>query len=155
MDRAVLVEGILLIVLSLAGVVEGCRLIINRDPTAILDMMGPGSYVLFMSLALMITGAAHVICHYRKRSGIERAVVDHEMRKKMISMILVLAGYLLFIEIAGYLVPTVLFFLLEFRIAGIKSWMTNIVLSVVVTAVYFVVFVQYCSMVFPRGILFE
>jgi putative tricarboxylic transport membrane protein len=154
MDRAALIEGVLLIIIGLVGISEGYRLSINRDPSAVQDMMGTGSYVLFVSIALMITGAAYLIVQYKKRQAVQKGAVDQEMRKKMILTVLVLAGYLIFIQIFGYLVSTGLFFFLEFRIAGIKSWRNNVVLTIILTVIYYIVFVQYCNMTFPRGILF-
>jgi len=49
MERAALLEGIFLLAISVAGIFEGYRLIINRDPQTVLDMLGPGYYVLFIS----------------------------------------------------------------------------------------------------------
>jgi putative tricarboxylic transport membrane protein len=72
----------------------------------------------------------------------------------MIYMVLAMALYILLIDIIGYLIATPLFFLMEFRLAGITSWRRNIILTVIVSAVYYFVFVEYCSMVFPRGIFY-
>ena len=152
MKRRVLTEGILLLVISFVGLAESLRLVSVRDPHTVYDTLGPGYYILFLSLALMAAGALHIAVNYRKRIAVTKLEVDRGLRKRMIGMILTLALYTLAINFFGYLVSTVLFFLLEFRIVGIKSWRANILLTTVLTAAYYVVFIQYCNMVFPRGI---
>jgi hypothetical protein len=153
MKRTVLIEGILLLVIGLVSAGEGMHLIVDKDPNIIYDMIGPGYYVLLLSIALMATGVVHLIVNYRKRLIMEKVEVTGEMRRRMISIVAVMAIYTFLIGITGYLVATIVFFLLEFRVIGIKSWRLNVILTIVLTAVYYIVFIRYCDMVFPRGIL--
>ena len=152
MKKRVLIEGILLLVISFVGLAEAIHLVSDKDPYTVYDVLGPGYYILFLSLALMVTGILHIVVNYRKGIAAAKVEVDMGLRKRMIGMILALALYTLVINFFGYLTSTVLFFLLEFRIVGIKSWRTNIILTIVLTAIYYVVFIKYCDMVFPRGI---
>lgn len=153
MKRTVLIEGILLLVIGLVSAGEGMHLIVDKDPNIIYDMIGPGYYVLLLSIALMATGVVHLIVNYRKRLIMEKVEVTGEMRRRMISIVAVMAIYTFLIGITGYLVATIVFFLLEFRVIGIKSWRLNVILTILLTAVYYIVFIRYCDMVFPRGIL--
>lgn len=153
MKRTVLIEGILLLVIGLVSAGEGMHLIVDKDPNIIYDMIGPGYYVLLLSIALMATGVVHLIVNYRKRLIMEKVEVTGEMRRRMISIVAVMAIYTFLIGITGYLVATIVFFLLEFRVIGIKSWRLNVTLTILLTAVYYIVFIRYCDMVFPRGIL--
>jgi hypothetical protein len=150
--KSVLIEGLLLLILSFVGLGESLRLILDKDPQKVYDVLGPGQFVLVLSLALMAIGASHLIVNLRKGAIVPRTEVNVEMRNRMIGMALALAFYTLAIDFLGYLISTVLFFLLEFRIVGIKSWRSNIMITIVLTAVYYVVFIKYCEMVFPRGI---
>ena len=153
MKRKALIEGIMLLVFSFVGLGEGIRLVSDIDPHTVYDALGPGWYVVSLSLLLMVTGAVHLIVHYREGvAAAAKAVVDKAMTMKMIYMVLAMALYILLIDIVGYLVSTPLFFLMEFRLAGITSWRRNIILTVIVSVVYYVTFVVYCDMVFPRGI---
>jgi hypothetical protein len=154
MKRTVLIEGILLLVFSFVGLGEAIRLISDIDPHTVYDALGPGYYILILSLALMATGAAHLIFNYGKGVAAEKVVVDKAMRMKTIYMVLAMALYILLVDIVGYLISTPLFFLMEFRLAGVTSWRRNIILTVIVSAVYYFVFVEYCDMVFPRGIFY-
>lgn len=154
MRRTVLIEGILLLMIGLVSMGEGLRLITQMDPQAVSDVLGPGWYVLFIGLTLIATAIVHFIAHYRETPSVKKVAVDRPMRMLMITMVVVMAVYTFLIEITGYLVATPLFFLAEFRVIGVKSWLTNILLTIAMTAVYYLVFVRYCDMVFPRGILF-
>jgi putative tricarboxylic transport membrane protein len=154
MKRTVLIEGILLLVFSFVGLGEAIHLISDIDPHTVYDALGPGWYIFFLSLALMTTGAIHLIVHYRKGVAVAKEVVDKALRLRMIGMVLAMALYILLIDFIGYFVATPLFFLMEFRLAGITSWRRNIILTVIVSAAYYFVFVEYCSMVFPRGIFY-
>jgi hypothetical protein len=155
MRRTILIEGILLLVLSFVSMAEGLRLTLFKDPHTFYDMLGPGLYIFVVGIGLTATGLVHLLVNYKKAPGAEKVAVNREMRIRMIGMILVLAIYIFLIDIFGYLVSTTIFFLIELRIVGIKSWKTNIILTIVLTGVYYIVFVEYCNMLFPRGILFR
>ena len=149
-----LIEGILVIVFSLVATIEGCRLIIYSDPRILRDPIGPGFYVLALSIGLMAIGIVRLIVNYRKFPGIEKVAVSRAMRIKVFSSVIVLAIYIFLIDFAGYLVGTLVFYSLELRVVGVKSWHINFILALILTIVYYVVFVVLCGMVFPRGILF-
>ncbi len=154
MKKVVLIEGILLFVLSFVSLREAVHLIRYRDPHILYDVLGPGYYVLFLSLALMATGIVHLVVHYRKRVSVERIFVNKGMGIRVLSIVGILALYNFLINITGYLMATIIFFLLEFRAMGIESWKVNVIITVVSSAVYYILFVKCCSMVFPRGIFF-
>ena len=149
MRRTVLIEGILVLVISLGSMVEGLRLIAQRDPRTAFDVMGPGSYILFLSITLMAAGVVYFTVNYKKNLRMEKVAVNKEMRIRVISMIVVLVIYILLIGIVGYLVASIVFLLMEFRIAGVKSWSITIILSLVLSATFYMVFVQFANILFP------
>jgi putative tricarboxylic transport membrane protein len=152
----VLIEGILLLAISLVSIAEGVRLITYKgSQTVVRDILGPSFYIFSLGIALMTTGIVHLFVNYKKDVSTEKVAINREMRIRMISMVVVLAVYTLLIDIVGYLVATIIFFFLEFRIVGIKSWIVNIILTLIITAAYYIVFVKYCEMIFPQGILFR
>jgi len=152
MKRTALIEGILLLVISLVTMAEGYRLAIYKDPSALYDMLGPGSYVLVFGILLMIIGLAHLIVNYRRSLRVEKLVVSKEMRTRVISAIGVLVIYTVLINIIGYLLATIVFFFLELRVVGVKSWLTHVTLTFAFTAVFYIVFIHFGNMIFPRGI---
>ncbi len=147
-----LIEAMIVVALGVVAMLEALRLIIYKDPYVLYDPVGPGSYVLALSVGLLIVGAVHFVVNYRKAGVVaHKAEKSREMRQ-LFSSIIVLTLYMVLINFAGYLVATLFFFLLQFRVTGVKSWRTNIILTLFFTAVYYVIFVRLCEMVFPIGI---
>jgi hypothetical protein len=155
MNITVLIEGALIFVVSLVGMAEGLRLIIYKDPYILYDPLGPGLYIIAISIGLLAIAVVHLFGHSKKLPTMERVPVDRKFRIRMISTVAVCALYIFLITIIGYLLATILFFFLVFRIEGIKSWPLTVVLSLVLSVLYDLVFVQYCRMVFPRGFFFN
>ena len=155
MTITVLIEGILIIIFGLISIAEGLRLVIDKDPYALYDPLGPGSYILVLGVSLIILGIVHIVINYRKLPKMESVEIGKGMKIQMLSTIIVLAIYIYLIGIVGYLIATLVFFLSEFRVVGIKSWRNNSILTSILTVTYYAVFIEFCGMVFPRGILFK
>jgi putative tricarboxylic transport membrane protein len=154
MNPKVLIEGILVLFFGLVAMIEGLRLIIYKDPYVLYDPLGPGVYILVLSLGLLVAGIVHFISNYRKLPSKVKVAADKEMRIQLFSSMGILVAYILLVEFIGYFVATLTFFFLELRVAGVKSWRTNIILTLILSVVYYVIFVKFCDMVFPEGILF-
>jgi hypothetical protein len=155
MRLTILIEGVLLLVVGLMAMAEGLRLVIYKDPRVLYDPLGPGLYAVAISIGLMTLGVVHLLAHYGKPPAMEMVPVDKKMKIRLMSTVAACILYIFLISIVGYLLATILFFFLEFRIERIKSWPLVIVLSLVLSGFYYLVFVQYCNMVFPRGIVFR
>lgn len=153
MNRQVLVEGIFLLAIATVSLIEGLRLIIVKDPRVIYDKIGPGSFILFLSFALTAAGVAHLVINHKKIRG-EKLTMSQGAKMRVLSMSVTLAIYIFLIDILGYYVATVFFLLTEFRLVGVRSWLLNVILTVAVTAVFYIIFAVCCSLVFPKGILF-
>jgi hypothetical protein len=154
-NKRVLGEMLFISVMGIITMVEAFKLIFIKDPAAIYDPIGPGPYLLVVSMMFIGGGVVHLVTHWRKSVGDQKAVVDKKLRRKLISTVVNCAIYLLLISAVGYLISTPIFFLLQFRIEGVRSWLRNLTLTLVISATYYFVFVKYCSLIFPRGILFE
>lgn len=160
MKTKVLIEGILLLVIGFICLAESLRLISRVDPKKISDILGPGYYIFSLGLLLLIIGMIYLFIHYREALRMEKGSLTQELtiqkiNMKVVYMILVFVIYIVLIPIVGYFVSTLLFFFLEFRLAGVRSWKGNVLLTSVVTVLFFFVFIHYCHIVFPRGILLE
>ena len=154
MRRTVIIEGIVFIVLGLIGTVEGVRLMIYKASQTVQDILGAGPYILVVSIPLSVIGLIHLLS-YRHIPSVEKVTINKEMRMRIILMIGTCAIYIFLINIVGYLLATLFFFLLEFKAVGIKSWRTNVILTASVSAAYYIVFIIFCDMIFPRGIIFQ
>ncbi|TRZ51588.1 hypothetical protein D4S03_04930 [bacterium] len=153
MNRTVLIEGTFLFIISIVSIVEGIRLVIYKDPNTLFDPIGPGLYVLIISILLMVTSFTYFIGNYKKNIDTKKDATNNEMVQRVIYMTAAFAAYIFLIYFIGYLLASIIFFLLEFRIVGIKSWPISILLALSFSAFYYVTFVYFCDMVFPRGII--
>lgn len=154
MITTVLIEGILLLAISVVATIEGFRLMFQpKDPKLLYDILGPGPYIILIGICMMAVGLSHLFVHYRKSLSIEKVALNQEMRIRVVGMIVVLVIYVSLISIVGYLMSTIVFFLLEFRLTGVKSWRVNIILTIATALVYYIIFVHYCQLMFPRGII--
>ena len=154
MRRGVLIEGLLLVAISFVSLVESIRLIIYKNPHVIYDLLGPGYYLLLPSIGLLFTSIIYVYHPLGRGQPIAEKETSKEMRIRLIGICLVCALYLILIDIIGYGTATFVFFILMFRIVGIRSWSFNFVLSITLTTAYYVVFAKCAGMAFPDRILF-
>jgi hypothetical protein len=134
MKKAVWIEGAMLIALSLWAMTEGYRLVVDKDPNALYDVLGPGYYIFVLSFVLLATGITHLVVT-REKVVAPPALATREMRVRLFGAI---GGMVLY--------------LLLFRIVGITSWKLNLALTLAITACYYFIFQEYCGMIFPRGI---
>ena len=121
MGKTVLFEGLLLIVISVVGIVEGIRLVICRPPHVLEDPLGPGFYIVLISLGMMASGVADLFAQYNTSGKIEKDSISLEMKIKVMSMVGVFVIYLLLISTVGYGVATFVFFFLESIIVTVVS----------------------------------
>lgn len=159
MKKTVFLEPILVLVFSFLGIAEGLRLNMTREARTAPSLLGPGTYILVLGIGLLIAAIFDFLLNYRDISGTKKA--DLSPRREVpvsgvvVATIGIFAMYAVLIDIVGYLIPTILFLGLAFRILGVRSWKTNIVLTSAVAAGLYVIFIHYCEMIFPRGILFD
>lgn len=149
-----LIVGIFVSVMALMGIVEALRSI-SEESLLLEDAIGPGGYLFGLSIIMMTVAILYLlITQYRKKMSLVKVSTDEEMSLKVITMITTIAIYILLIYITGYLLATVIFFLLIFRVVGFKSWFRNVLASIAASITLYIVFVQLLRLIFPRGILF-
>jgi putative tricarboxylic transport membrane protein len=152
--RLVVLESAVLLAIALVCIGEGIRLITYKIPGAIYDQIGPGFYVLFLGIAMLITSLAHFIFNRKEGSFPQKNPTEWLLKIKVIMTVGVCAMYVLLINFFGYLMATLVFNLMEFRLAGMKSWSSILIVSLIVSGFYYLVFVYYCNLIFPQGIFF-
>ncbi len=150
MNRRVLTEGTLFLMLSILSMAEGIRMIMEKDTVRTPEAFGPGHYILFIGIVLFIVALTHIVLHAREARSISHGETNIGMKKKVYGLIAALALYLVLISTVSYPVATPIFFFLTFWIVGIRRWRFNLVLTLVLSGAYYLVFVRYCNMIFPR-----
>lgn len=157
--RTTIIEGCALLAIGVLGLAGGITLYLHRDARTQSSLMGPGTYVLIISAALILTAVVYAYLSLEKAARAP-AIAPPQSREPWVSRIVIavfgaFAVYAYLIELFGYVVPTILFLLVEFRLLGVRSWKSNVLLTAVVAAAFYIVFVRYCEMVFPHGAFFE
>jgi hypothetical protein len=152
LNKKLLFEVALCLVISLISIYEGFKLTFRGDITAVHYGTGPGLYLLIVSMILAVAAIAHLMINWKRPHRAEKVAIPREMRIKLLSTIGNCALYLLLINLVGYLLSTLVFFLLQFRIQEVKPWL-NLLLTFIISTTFYFIFVKYCSLIFPRGIL--
>ena len=160
MKTKVFIEGIIFALLGFIGLYEGIRLMRARDLTVVQDPLGSDGYIIMIGLALIIAGVTHIIANYKKTDTdkgkvIVGEIVGEEEKGTLLMVVKIFASLAvtcLLINFIGYLLSTLIFFLLMFQIFGFK-WYMNAMLSVGLSVAFWLIFEYFLTMSFPRGTL--
>ena len=116
---------------------------------------GPGLMPFLVGVFLFLISLYALIRSFlTKRQAAEASAKgDEEFHLRKIGLVLFfLLAYALLLEMIGYLVTTFLMLMLLFRTAGVRRWITALIISVVTSLVTYVFF-TYLGLRFPAGIL--
>jgi putative tricarboxylic transport membrane protein len=155
--KITIIESIVLLIISLGVLFEGIRL--TRVTTRLTqDVMGPGTYIIVLGGLLILGMLIHVASYSVHILRLKKKLMEEPhvrgLSLTVLVMVAVIALYGVLIQFLGYLIATPVFFLLMFRSVGVDSWHRNVALTIILSAVYYFVFVHYCSVIFPRGIFY-
>ena len=155
-----LVESAILFIIGLVGFIETFNLAKKISPTSVSDVLGPDKYILGLSVLLMFTAVLHVYANYKdvlriKKVRLGKAAEIEPVNIKVIYMLFVFAIYIALIHVLGYSLSTLIFVFLQFRLAGVTSLRANVILSVVVTIFFHLLFIQYFDLQFPKSLFFR
>ncbi len=158
--RTLSIELLVIVIVGMLSIGDGLRLVLKKELQTS-DVLGPGFYSVGMGAILIIVGLVYFLTERKKAvSGETKALVGQsaetkEYKKTMVGMIVVMIAYILLMDFVGYLLATVVFFFLINRIVGFRSWLTNLGVTALMTAAFYLVFVSWLGIIFPRGLLFE
>jgi hypothetical protein len=151
LNKTALIEGAIIFVMGLMSVVEGIRLTYMKK-IQLYDVLGPGRYNFGVGLILIIVALIYVISRRKKGLDAEKPAKEEGMRMKMMSIIIVLVAYSCLISIIGYFSASLVFFFAIHRIMGFRSWLVNGGLSIGISISFYIIFVHWLQMIFPRGV---
>lgn len=158
--RTLFIELVVIVIVGMLSIGDGIRLILKKGLQTY-DALGPGFYSVGMGSILIIVALVYFLTERKKSVGIEKkplagqSAERKEFKKTMISMIAVMIAYILLMDFVGYLLATVVFFFFINRIVGFRSWLTNLGVTALMTAAFYLVFVSWLGIIFPRGLLFD
>lgn len=158
--KALLIEVFVVVIVGVFSISEGIRLVLAGKLHKY-DILGPGFYNVGLGTVLIIAGLIYFVSERKKafrveeKAAVKQSTGKSEYTKMMISMIVVMIAYIFMMYLTGYLFASFVFFLLINRIAGFRSWLTNLGVTVLMTASFYLVFVTWMGIIFPRGLLFN
>lgn len=158
--RTLFIELLVIVIVGMLSIAEGIRLVLKKDLQTY-DVLGPGYYSVGMGSVLVIVGLVYFLTERKKVVSVEKKPLvgqsagQKEYKKTMTSMVVVMIAYIVLMDLVGYLLATVVFFFLINRIVGFRSWLTNIGVTALMTAAFYLIFVTSLGIIFPRGLLFD
>ena len=156
--KTLLSEVFIVAVLGILSVAEGVRLV-NKETLQTTDKLGPGYYSIGVGVFLLLAGLAYFLSQRKKLTGVvkeepvDAPAASAGYNRTMLGMVVVMIAYIVLLDVVGYLLSTAAFFLLINRIAGFRSWLVNLGVSALMTAAFYLVFVEWLGIIFPRGLL--
>ena len=138
---------IILLVMSILGIFEGLRL--SKTVLLFADSVGPGRYLFFMAGLLFVCATALLWRKIRQRmkGGREVAIALHKGAAGWALALLVVYGAAA--TFFGYLIASVIFFILVQRVFGERSWVRCSLIGVTITACFYFVFSYLAEMPLP------
>lgn len=152
MTPTLLIEMIILLGVGALSIAEGIRLIFGGK-LQLYDVLGPGLYNTGMGAILILVGILYFFLQRKKAQEAEGETTALEYKIKMVMMIAAMALYIVLMNLAGYLLSSLVFFILINRIVGFRSWLTSLPVGVAMTVSFYILFVKWLNMIFPRGTL--
>lgn len=153
--RLVLTESLVISMMGVVGVFEGVRLLGKVQIQA--EPIGPAWYVIFVSGFLLACGLIYAVKEMTRFAEEKRIPFGEESAGEPsplgVGGIIIPAGvftaYIFLLPILGYVISTLLFFPFALRTFGEKSWIRSILISVILTAVFYVGFARVAEVVLP------
>ena len=153
MKTGFLIEVFVILIIGLISIIDGIRLTTGVRIESGFDILGPGFYNIGIGSLVIIVGVIYFIFSRGKDETQAKDATVTKNKIRFVSMIAVMAIYAFLMHLIGYLVSTFVFFVLILRVVGFRSWLINVIVSIVSSISLYIVFVKWLNMIFPRGVL--
>jgi putative tricarboxylic transport membrane protein len=152
MVKADRISGIFLIFFSIWMVIESCRMGIGS-----LRVPGPGFIIFWAAIAVGIMSMAVVLRTWPagKEGKAEAPIFEKRNLPKIGLVVLFLFLYAFFMETLGFIPVTLLLFVLLLGWIERKNWLTVAVVSVLVTAIAYLIFDVWLQTQLPQGLFYS
>jgi hypothetical protein len=148
-SKELLIETFLLVVLATLGIYEGLRL--SKATLLFPDAIGPGGYLLFISSMLFICSVLNLLV--RVLHGKHEAIGERNRSSIHVGqagwVLILLTLYAIAVPIVGYTFGTVFFFVFTLRISGVSSWFRSVLIGLIFTIAFKLVFFHVAGIIFP------
>jgi hypothetical protein len=145
----------IIICLGILGIVDAIRLMRITEPGPLFNgNIGPGSYLLVLSVGLVACGAIKVIEHYSPKSKIPTGENPEEMTvsRPLVSILMTCILYVVAMPILGYPLSSVCFFCAAYYISGrIRPWPKALLIGVFVAICFYLIFSIIIKVQLPKA----
>lgn len=147
MEKFDRLTGFVFLILSLGICLESVRLSLG-----VLHRPGPGFISFIAGVAMGVLSLVIIIRNISK--GGKRTLWPPEANKKGVGTIIgLLLGYALLLDLLGFLATTILFFLFTSRFVAHLSWRSSAVLAISSSVAAYLIFQVWLKTQLPTGIL--
>lgn len=149
--------GFFLVVMGIASVIEGDRVMRDYREFAVFDEIGPDHYLQIIGILLAIFGVMMIVMSLRRAAAKVGAEEDeaavgaglwHLPTYVVFTVLLLL--YAAVMRLIGYPAATVLFFIAAFYLTGCRPLTRTVAMGGVAGLVCYVLFVGFAEMPLPR-----
>ena len=117
---------------------------------------GPGFLPFWTALGLILVAgfslAREFVESHRRRSAAAERLFDSSVLN-VIATIVILTAYAFGVEWLGYNVSTSVLFILLFKLAGFRSWLSTLITALLTTSLSYLFFGLWLGVRFPKGVL--
>ena len=116
---------------------------------------GPGFLFFWVNIVLVIMSLIVLIRAWvgKKEEGPQPAIFSGQNVSKIVSVLISLFLYAILMELVGFILITLLFFIFILRIIEKKGWFYTALVSIVVTVISYLIFETWLQSQLPKGLL--
>ncbi len=150
MGRADRISGVFWLCFSVLVIIQSYRLGLGT-----LHQPGPGFLFFWVNIVLGIMSLIVLIRAWvgRKSEGPHPALFGSQNMSKIILVLISLFLYAIFMESLGFILVTLLLFIFLLGLIEKKKWLFTLSVSVVVTAIAYLIFEIWLKTMLPGGLL--
>jgi putative tricarboxylic transport membrane protein len=149
MGKADRISGVFWLCFSILMIIQSYRLGLGR-----INHPGPGFLFFWVNIILGIMSLVVLFKAWagKKGEGAQPAIFEGEKMSKIIFVLLALFIYVLLMETVGFLPLTFLLFVYLLGIIEKKKWFFTVFVSLVVTAISYLIFQIWLQCMLPYGV---
>jgi putative tricarboxylic transport membrane protein len=150
MGRADRISGIFWLCFAVLAVILSYHLGLGT-----LHKPGPGFLFFWVNIVLGILSLIVLIRAWagKKEEGPQPAIFGGQNVSKIVFVLISLFLYAILMELVGFILVTLLFFLFILKIIEKKGWFYTVFVGVVVTVISYLIFETWLQSQLPRGLL--
>ncbi|ESR23782.1 tripartite tricarboxylate transporter TctB family protein [Lutibaculum baratangense] len=142
--------GLVFVALGVIGLWDGYRLATALRTTVSFDQVGPGGYLIGISLGLVLAGLAAILVEWRYGIG-EARQAEPGLRWRMPVLAAAFALYGVLMTTGGYPVATFAFFMVAYAVTGVRPWHRVLLAAFLSFVALQLVFIVFADMPLPMG----